>query len=58
MKKRIALGIVAVVLGAWAILPDPIPVAIDDVIAGLGSAASILAVLVSIFKKKQKDEDA
>ena len=53
MKMRIALGIVALVLGLWAVLPDPVPVAIDDVIAGLGSAASILAVLVSVFKKKQ-----
>ena len=58
MKKRIALGIVAIVLGAWAILPDPIPVAIDDVIAGLGSAASILAILVSIFRKKPKDGES
>ena len=54
MKKKIALGIVAVVLGAWVILPDPVPVAIDDVIAGLGSAASILAILVSVFRKKQE----
>ena len=43
----------ALVLGLWAVLPDPVPVAIDDVIAGLGSAASILAILVSVFKKKQ-----
>ena len=53
MKKKITLGIVALVLGAWAVLPDPVPVAIDDVIAGLGSAASILALLVSVFRKKQ-----
>ncbi len=52
MKKRIALGIVAIVLGLWAVLPDPVPVVIDDVIAGLGSAASILAVIVSVFRKK------
>ncbi len=53
MKKRIALGIVGIVLALWAILPDPIPVAIDDVIAGIGSAASVLALIVSVFRKKQ-----
>ena len=53
MKKKIALGIVALVLGAWVVSPAQVPVAIDVVLAGVGSAASILALLVSVFRKKQ-----
>ena len=48
MKNRIVLGILAVVFGVYVIAPDPFPVVIDDVIAGLICAANILR----IFKLK------
>ena len=51
MKNRIALGVVAVVLGAWAIFPDPFPIVIDDILAGLGSAIAILKLVVSFVRK-------
>ena len=48
MKSRLTLGIVAAALFFYVVSPDPFPVVIDDVIAALGSAAAILAM---IFKK-------
>ena len=51
MKKQITFGIVAVVLGAWAILPDPLPIFIDDVVAALGCAASLLGMIIAFAKK-------
>jgi len=51
MKNRITKLIVAIVLAAWAILPDPLPFVVDDVIAGIGSAATLLSLIVSFFKK-------
>ena len=49
--KRITLGIVGIVLLGWCFLPDPLPILIDDVITGIGGAASILTLIVSFFKK-------
>lgn len=46
MRRRITWGIVAFVLGAYAILPDPFPIVIDDIIAGLGSASIILKIVM------------
>lgn len=42
MGKRIALIIVSIILGIWAVLPDPLPIFIDDVIATLGSVIALL----------------
>ncbi len=47
MKNRITLLIVAVILGAWCILPDPVPFVVDDIVAGLGSAASLIKLIHS-----------
>jgi|GEM_PF-3415978 len=54
MKKRITLGIVSVVLALWTILPDPLPILIDDIISGIGSAASLLTLIVSFIKNQDK----
>ena len=35
MKNRNILLIAAIVCGAWVLLPDPLPVAVDDIIAGI-----------------------
>ena len=51
MKKRITLGIVALVLGAWAILPDPAPFVVDDVIAGIGGSIALLKLIGSFMNK-------
>ncbi len=47
--KLIALVIVAVVLALWVILPDPVPILVDDIIAALGSAGSVLGVIKTII---------
>ncbi len=54
MKKKIALAIITVVLAAYVIAPDPFPVVIDDVAAGLGSAGTLLALISAFLKKKQQ----
>ncbi len=50
MKNRVALLIVAVALGAWCVLPDPLFIGIDDVVAGLGSAAAMLKLIHSFIQ--------
>ena len=52
MKNRVALGIVAVVLGAWVIFPDPLPIVIDDIIAGVAMGATLLKLIVSFLRKE------
>jgi hypothetical protein len=47
MKKRIAIGVAAAILLLWVVLPDPMPIVIDDIIAALGSAAAVLKLLSS-----------
>ena len=42
MIIRILYGIIAVVLGIWLILPDPLPIIVDDILAALGGAAAVL----------------
>ncbi len=42
MKKRFLWGILAGILFAYVILPDPLPVIADDVLAAAGGAASAL----------------
>ena len=54
MKQKLTLGIVAAVLLLWVVLPDPLPVAIDDIIAALAAAAAILKMIVPLFKKQKK----
>ena len=56
MKQRLTLGIVALVLIVWFVLPDPVPIVIDDIIAALAAAAAILKLVVSFFKKQDKDK--
>ena len=51
MKTRTLYLIIAAVLGAWLILPDPVPLVVDDILAGLGSAAAVLCVLRSREKE-------
>ncbi|MBR4223980.1 MAG: hypothetical protein IKR73_04135 [Oscillospiraceae bacterium] len=50
-RTRVALVVISVICALWAILPDPVPVAIDDIIAGLGSVISVLTVASSFIKK-------
>ena len=42
MKNSTIYLIGAVILGAWFILPDPIPLVADDVLAALGGAAAVI----------------
>lgn len=58
MKKKLTIGIVAVVLALWAVFPDPVPLFIDDAIAALSAAAAILKLIVSFFKNQDKDESS
>ena len=44
MKERTLYIILAVILGIWVILPDPLPVVVDDVLAALGSALAVLLI--------------
>ena len=44
MKERTLYIILAAVLGAWVILPDPVPVVVDDILAAVGSAAAAITV--------------
>ena len=53
MKNRIAFFIVGVVLVAWCILPDPMPVLFDDIIAGIGGAAALLKFIHSSLQTNQ-----
>lgn len=43
MKERTLYIILAAVLGIWVILPDPLPVVADDVLAAIGGAAAAIA---------------
>lgn len=53
MKNRVALGIIAVILAAWAALPDPLPLLwIDDAIAVFGMIAAILKLIRSFFREE------
>ena len=54
MKKKITLGVIAVVLAVYVIAPDPFPVVFDDIAAGFGSAATLLALISAFIKKKQQ----
>ena len=42
MKNSTIFLIGAVILGAWFILPDPVPLVADDILAALGSAAAVM----------------
>ena len=44
MKERTLYIILAAVLGAWVILPDPVPLVADDILAAAGSAAAAITV--------------
>lgn len=44
-NNKIVLAIVALVCGAYVIGPDPLPVAIDDIIFGLIGAANFLKMM-------------
>lgn len=44
-NNKIFLAIIALVCGAYVVGPDPMPVAIDDIIFGLISAANFLKIL-------------
>ena len=37
--------------GAWAILPDPVPFVVDDVIAGIGGSIALLKLIGSFMNK-------
>ncbi len=45
MGNRTVCIITAVVLGLWFILPDPLPVVVDDILTAAGSAAAVLYIL-------------
>ena len=42
MKDSMICLIGAIVLGIWFILPDPVPLVVDDILAALGSAAAVI----------------
>ena len=42
MKDSMICLIGAIVLGAWFILPDPVPLVVDDILAALGGAAAVV----------------
>lgn len=42
MKNSTICLIGAVILGIWFVLPDPVPLVADDVLAALGSAAAVV----------------
>ena len=42
MKNSTIYLIGAVILGAWFLLPDPVPFVADDVLAALGSATAVV----------------
>lgn len=42
MKDSMICLIGAVILGIWFILPDPVPLVVDDILAALGSAAAVI----------------
>ncbi len=44
MKEHTLYILLAVVLGIWVVLPDPVPVVVDDILAALGSAAAVMLV--------------
>lgn len=44
MKERTSYIILAVILGIWVVLPDPVPIVADDILAALGSAAAVLLI--------------
>lgn len=44
-RNRTALAIIALVCGMYVISPDPLPVALDDIIMGLIGAANILKMI-------------
>ncbi len=44
-RNRTALAIIALVCGMYVIGPDPLPVAMDDIIMGLIGAANILKMI-------------
>jgi len=47
MKNRLTMLIVALVCGAWVILPDALPIVIDDIVAALIGSAAILKFIKS-----------
>lgn len=44
-NNKIVLAIIALVCGVYVIGPDPLPVAIDDIIFGLIGAANFLKMM-------------
>ena len=51
MKNRTTLLIVAIVCGAWVVMPDPCPIVIDDIIAALIGSATILKLIKQTLMK-------
>ena len=50
MKNRLTMLVVATVLGAWWLLPDPLLIGVDDIVAALGSAAALFKLASSYFQ--------
>ena len=44
VKERTLYIVLAVILGIWVVLPDPVPIVADDILAALGSAAAVLLI--------------
>ena len=52
MKTKLTMILVALVCGAWAILPDPLPLFfVDDIIAAFLAAAAIIKFIKSTVLK-------
>ena len=54
MKTKVTLAIVAAVLILWVIFPDPVVLVIDDIVAGIAAAATLLALIVSFVNKNKQ----
>ena len=44
-RNKITLAVIALVCGMYVIGPDPLPIAIDDIIVGLIGAVNVLKLL-------------
>ena len=55
MKRslRICLVLIALFSGAWVIFPDPVPLLVDDVIAGVTCFGSLWGLIRSFIAKAQ-----
>ena len=57
-QKKLMLGIAGVILLAWVLLPDPLPIAIDDIIAALAGSVSLLQFFQASQNKEMQNAES